>query len=154
MKDQPNSGSLSSGESGKVHYVMHSPPAASMNSYERKNPWIQGRRGVSIMGYSVRQHSLADGSNRTARGRPGEPIPKQHGTNHVALPRTHHEEADQPKPAAKENPVDSQRPRKESQPEFFSGHVGRAMNARELVASNEPSLQAQKEAPGHTTSHQ
>jgi hypothetical protein len=154
MKDQPNSGSPRSGESGKAHYVMQSAPTAIMNSYERKNPWIQGRRGVSIVGYSVRQYSLAVGSYRTARGRPGEPIPIRHGTSHGALPRTQHEEADQPKPAGKENPVDSPRPRKESQPEFFSGHVAPTSCVHELVTSDEPSLQAQKEATGHSTGHQ
>jgi hypothetical protein len=47
MKDQPNSGSLSSGESGKVHYVMQSAPTAIMNSYERKIPGSREEEGLA-----------------------------------------------------------------------------------------------------------
>jgi hypothetical protein len=37
-------------------------------------------------------------------GSPAEPIPEQLGTSHVALPRTHHEEAEQPPRTQKEKP--------------------------------------------------
>jgi hypothetical protein len=52
------------------------------------------------------------------------------------------------------NQVNNQRPRRESQPEFFSRHVGRALNAHELVTNNNPSIQETKEATGHSTGHQ
>lgn len=54
------------------------------------------------MGYNVGQRCLAVGQYRRACGRPATPIPYRSGTSDVTLPRTHHEEAEQPPTAAKE----------------------------------------------------
>jgi hypothetical protein len=43
---------------------------------------------------------------------------------------------------------------RETRTEFFPGHVGRAMNAHELVTNDNPSIQEGKEATGHSTGHQ
>jgi hypothetical protein len=56
--------------------------------------------------------------------------------------------------AAKENPVDSQRPRKESRAEIFSGHVAPTSHAHEQVTSTKTANQGTKEASGHSTGHQ
>ncbi|WP_306922931.1 hypothetical protein [Arthrobacter globiformis] len=50
--------------------------------------------------------------------------------------------------------MNTQRPRKETGTEFFSGHVAQAKEAHELVTNNNPSIQKGKEAPGHTIGHQ
>lgn len=52
------------------------------------------------------------------------------------------------------NLVNTQRCDRETYTKFFPGHVGRAMNAHELVTNNNPSLQEGKEATGHSTVHQ
>jgi hypothetical protein len=52
------------------------------------------------------------------------------------------------------NPVKTQQCNKETRTKSFPGHVGRPMNAHELVTNNNPSLQGWKEATGHSTSHQ
>ena len=52
------------------------------------------------------------------------------------------------------NLVNTQRRDKETRTKFFPGHVGRAINAHELVTNNNPSIQEGKEAPGHSTGHQ
>jgi hypothetical protein len=52
------------------------------------------------------------------------------------------------------NPVNTQRCNKETRTEYFSSHVGRTINAHELVTNNNPSLQEGKEATGHSTGHQ
>ena len=51
-------------------------------------------------------------------------------------------------------PVNTQRRTKETRTEYLPGHVGRAMNAHELVTNNNPSIQEGKETPGHSTRHQ
>ncbi|WP_354260933.1 hypothetical protein [Arthrobacter sp. OAP107] len=50
--------------------------------------------------------------------------------------------------------MNTQRRTKETHTEYLTGHVGRAMNAHELVTNNNPSIQEGKEAPGHSTGHQ
>jgi hypothetical protein len=61
-------------------------------------------RAASIMGYNVGQRCFAVGQYRKACGRPATPIPYRLGASHVTLLRTHHEEAEQPPTAAKEEP--------------------------------------------------
>jgi hypothetical protein len=55
-----------------------------------------------------------------------------------------------PKPRRR-NPVHAQRSNKESRNDFFSSHVGRAMNAHEEVWNGKPSIQEGKEATGHSS---
>lgn len=50
--------------------------------------------------------------------------------------------------------MNNQRCAKEARTKFLPGHVGRTMNAHELVSNNNPSIQEGKEAPGHTTGQQ
>ena len=50
--------------------------------------------------------------------------------------------------------MNTQRSDKETRTEFFTGHVGRAMNAHEQVTNNNPSIQEGKEATGHSTGQQ
>ncbi|MDQ1058166.1 hypothetical protein QFZ23_002067 [Arthrobacter globiformis] len=50
--------------------------------------------------------------------------------------------------------MNTQQPRKEIPPEFFSGHVAPASHAHEQVTSTKTADQATKEAPGHSTGHQ
>ena len=52
------------------------------------------------------------------------------------------------------NLVNTQRCAREARTKFFPGHVGRAMNAHELVSNDKPSIQLGKEAAGHTTGQQ
>ncbi|MGN7253376.1 MULTISPECIES: hypothetical protein [unclassified Arthrobacter] len=49
--------------------------------------------------------------------------------------------------------MNTQRRDRETRTKFFPDHVGRAINAHELVTNNNPSIQEGKEAPGHS-SHQ
>jgi hypothetical protein len=50
--------------------------------------------------------------------------------------------------------VNTQQPRKETPPEFFSGHVAPASHAHKQVTSTKTADQATKEPPGHTSGHQ
>jgi hypothetical protein len=50
--------------------------------------------------------------------------------------------------------VNTQQPRKEIPPKFFSGHVAPASHAHEKVTSTKTADQATKEPPGHSTGHQ
>jgi hypothetical protein len=50
--------------------------------------------------------------------------------------------------------VNNQRLSKETRTKFSSRHVGRTLNVHELVTNNNPSIQAGKEAPGHSIGHQ
>jgi hypothetical protein len=50
--------------------------------------------------------------------------------------------------------VNIQQCNKEAHTKFFSSHVGRAMNALELVTNNNQSIQEWKEATRHTTGRQ
>ncbi|WP_395403193.1 hypothetical protein ACHMXB_04745 [Arthrobacter sp. UC242_113] len=45
--------------------------------------------------------------------------------------------------------MNTQRCDEETHTKFFPYHVGRAMDAHELVANNNPPIQEGKEAPGH-----
>jgi hypothetical protein len=88
-------------------------------------------------------------------GNPAEPIPEQLDTSHAALPRTHHEEAEQQRcKRRRRGMVNTQRPRKEILPEIFSGHVAPASYAHEQVTSTKTTEQATEEAAGHSTGHQ
>ena len=107
------------------------------------------------MGYNVGQRYLAVGQYRAACWRPTAQIHYRLATRHVVLPRTDHELAEQPPPAEQEGTkVNTQRCHRETRTEIFSGHVGRAMNAHELVTNDNPSIQEWKEATGHTTGRQ
>ena len=47
-----------------------------------------------------------------------------------------------------------QRGDKEARTEYFTGHVGRTINAHDLVTNNNPAIQESKEATGHGSGHQ
>jgi hypothetical protein len=108
------------------------------------------------MGYNVGQRCLAVGQYRAARWRPTAQIHYRLSTRHVVLPRTDHELAEQPPRAEHEGTkVNTQRCcHRETRTEFFPSHVGRAMNAHELVTNDNPSIQEGKEATGHSTGRQ
>ncbi|MET3934444.1 hypothetical protein ABIE00_002490 [Arthrobacter sp. OAP107] len=75
--------------------------------------------------------------------------------NHVVLPRTFHEEQERPPKRCRRNLVNTPRCTKETRTKFFTGHVGRAINAHEVVTNNNPSIQKGKEAARHSsTCHQ
>jgi hypothetical protein len=78
---------------------------------------------------------------------------EQLGTSHVALPRTQHEKAEQPPRTHKEKPV-TQRPRKETRPEIFSGHVAPANYAHEQLTSTKTTQQGTEAEAGHSTGQQ
>ncbi|MDQ0864667.1 hypothetical protein [Arthrobacter globiformis] len=52
------------------------------------------------------------------------------------------------------NLVKTQRPRKETRPEIFSGHVAPASHTHEQVTSTKTANQRTKEATIHSTGHQ
>jgi hypothetical protein len=81
-------------------------------------------------------------------------IPYRSGTSHVALPRTHHEEAASHHEPRRRSQVNRQPPRKEAQAEFFSGHVAPASHAHEQVTSTKTANQGTKEPASHTTGQQ
>ena len=93
MKDQPGSSTTRAVESDGNHEQLSTEKAS-----------IHGRSAVSIMGYNRGQRFVAVRQYRTACGRPGTPTPYRLGASHVALPRTHHVEEEQPATAAKEEP--------------------------------------------------
>jgi hypothetical protein len=106
------------------------------------------------MGHNVGQRCLAVGQYRTACGSPATRILCRLGASHVTRPRTHHEVAEQPPTAAKEEPVNTQRSDKETHTKFFSRHVGRTTNVHEEVGSGKASIQEGKEAASHTNGQQ
>ena len=145
---------LASGNRGKnpEHNAVDSDSNHEQLSTEKAS--IHGRRAVSIMGYNVGQRFVAVGQYRTACGRRRHRLPTGWGARHAALPRTRHEGAEQPPTAAEEEPGEQQRPRREPRTGYCPGHVGRSMNAHELVSNNNPSTQEGKEATGHSSGQQ
>ena len=88
-------------------------------------------------------------------GNPAEPMPEQLDTSHVALPWTHHEEAEQQRyKRRRRGLVNTRRPRKEIRPEIFAGHVAPASFAHEQATSTKTTEQGTEEATGHSTGHQ
>jgi hypothetical protein len=125
-----------------------------MNNYQQKTPDPQGRSAVSKMGHNIGHLAPPSGSigqalsarrHRFPTGRaqvmPPSPAPSMKKKNsHQQLPRR--------------SLVNTQRRDEESRAEFFSSHVGRFINAHDLVANNNPSSQEGKEATRHSSRQQ
>jgi hypothetical protein len=91
-----------------------------------------------------------EGRNRQRHGADSSPTPKGHAVSirpTMKKQNSHHERR-------RRSLVNIQRSRKETQAEFFSGHVAPASHVHEQVTSTKTADQRTKEAAGHTNGHQ